>query len=627
MEHRVMNTSTEQSEFDFSIVRPKLTLEAMRDSGYKDTNHALAELIDNSVEANAELIEVVAIESQTSIDSSRWYVSEIAVIDDGDGMDKKILRQALKFGDGTKLNRSKRGIGRFGIGLPQSSISQCKRVDIWSWQNGSPNAFHCWMDFDEIKSNDLLEVPEPVLEAVPDKWLKISENVSKTQGTIVIWSKLDRVKWSGGKKNLDKTEELCGRIYRKFLTGKNKIDIQLRQCRLVESELTITKTWNCLPNDPLYVSVPSSAPKPFDQRPMFKRHNSFTWTIPVGNKSGNIHVRTALAIEDAIKKTDSSQAWYWPESNIKAGHTPWGKHADRNKGVSIVRAKRELDLSLAWCNSHEPEERWWSVEVEFDPILDEIFGVTNNKQNAHIFVDGAKFNWEEYKEDDKETYGALLERLEDNEDPKFHLIPVWKWINDQITEMRRLRASIMKGTNSARHPKTNEKIEDVVTTVIKKQSEKGEWGNTDRAPKISDEEKKEKIAESAKKYKLSDDEAMKLAVETIVGDRRMLIKSVTLGHQNAFFQVGSVSDVIELWLNYNHPVHKHLFDVLKSNDEQLNSNDQEERLKNAAFALLLLLAAWARYEDKIPNKSEMTIEDFRMDWGREARKFLDVIES
>ena len=82
----------------------------------------------------------------------------------------------------------------------------------------------------------------------------------------------------------------------------------------------------------------------------------------------------------------------------------------RNQGVSIVRAGRELELSQAWVNSYEPEERWWSVEVEFDPILDEIFGVVNNKQHAHAFVAGAGFDWEQAALPG-ETIGQLRERL------------------------------------------------------------------------------------------------------------------------------------------------------------------------------------------------------------------------
>ena len=49
-----MGTQPVQEELDFSIVSAKLTIEAMRDSGYKSTDHALAELIDNSVEAGGD---------------------------------------------------------------------------------------------------------------------------------------------------------------------------------------------------------------------------------------------------------------------------------------------------------------------------------------------------------------------------------------------------------------------------------------------------------------------------------------------------------------------------------------------------------------------------------------------
>ena len=61
MEHNMTDSQAIQQEFDFSIVSAKLTIEAMRDSGYKDTDHALAELLDNSIEAGADLVEVIAV--------------------------------------------------------------------------------------------------------------------------------------------------------------------------------------------------------------------------------------------------------------------------------------------------------------------------------------------------------------------------------------------------------------------------------------------------------------------------------------------------------------------------------------------------------------------------------------
>lgn len=48
-------------QLSFSIVNTEMTVEAMRDSGYKSTTHALAELIDNAIEAEATAIEVFGV--------------------------------------------------------------------------------------------------------------------------------------------------------------------------------------------------------------------------------------------------------------------------------------------------------------------------------------------------------------------------------------------------------------------------------------------------------------------------------------------------------------------------------------------------------------------------------------
>ena len=622
-----MDNQPSQQELDFSIVSAKLTIEAMRDSGYKDTNHALAELIDNSVEAGSDLVEIIAVETPPDPRQrfARAQVSEIAVADNGEGMDRTTLRRALKFGDGTRLDRKKRGIGRFGVGLPQSSISQCKRVDIWTWQNGADNAYHCYLDLDEIKTSGRQIVPIPDPDPVPDRWREVATNTFESTGTLVVWSLLDRVRWTGGAKTLERTAELCGRIYRKYLTDdKNQILINLMLASDTDGRLTINHEQDCPPNDPLYLMNPSSTPAPFSDQPMFRMYNERKWSIPVGDTQGEIHVRCTMARQDAINEGKSSIPW--PKSFRTPGSAPWGKHADRNKGVSIVRARRELEMSLAWVNNYEPEERWWSVEVEFDPILDEIFGVVNNKQHAHAFVSGAGFDWEEISDSD-ESYGTFRERLENSSDLRAHLLDVWTWIDDQIKAMRKERKKFRKGTGTPRHPQTDENIEAVATKVIEEQAKSGDTGDSDNAPAVSDEEKIQKIIESAKKVRVNEQTAQEWAEETVRSGRRVLLKSVTLGHRDAFFDVESVNDVIEVWINDQHPFYEHLIEVLNSESENQTPEEVFQCLQKAAFTLQMLLVAWARHEDKAPSGIKNTLKDFRMDWGREARKFLNVIES
>ena len=626
MERDLIDTEANQQELDFSIVSAKLTIEAMRDSGYKDTDHALAELIDNSIEARADSVDIIAVEVPPDPDLpyAQARIGEIAVVDNGEGMDSIVLRRALKFGDGTRMDRQSRGIGRFGVGLPQSSISQCQRVDIWTWQNGPDNALHCYLDLEEIKATGRQVVPLPTQCPIPDRWRHTSSNLSEPTGTMVVWSKLDRVRWVRGAKTLARTAELCGRIYRKFLADR-KVGINLLRMTDEGGHLSIGDRQECLPNDPLYLMTPSATPEPFQSQPMFELFNERTWQVRVGKAEGAIHVRCAMARPDAINESRSEIDW--PMSYKNPGHAPWGKHADRNKGVSIVRARRELELSLAWVNNYEPQERWWSVEVDFDPLLDEIFGVVNNKQHAHAFVAGAGFNWEEMT-DPGESHEAFRERLEEAADPKCHLLDVWAWIDDQIKAMRKEREKIRKGTRSGpRHPQTGQELPDVATTIVDEQGRIGEEGATDKAPKISNQEKVQEIADSARQVRVDPKTAQEWAEETVRSGRRVLLKSVTLGHQDAFFDVESVNNVIEVWLNDRHPVHEHLIEVVTSESEEETPEDLRARLQKASFALRMLLIAWARYEDKAPTGLKDSFEDFRMDWGREARKFLSVIET
>ena len=146
--------------FEAQIIPLKLAITAMRDSGYKNTAHALAELIDNSVQAGADEIEILCVEKRERLEfHTVQRLWEIAVIDNGSGMDAKTLRAALQFGNGSRLN-DRTGIGRFGMGLPNSSISQAARVEVWSWQNGAGNSIYTYIDLDEIESQQMWDGPK-----------------------------------------------------------------------------------------------------------------------------------------------------------------------------------------------------------------------------------------------------------------------------------------------------------------------------------------------------------------------------------------------------------------------------------------------------------------------------------
>ena len=184
-------------------------IESLRDNGYNNTAYALAELIDNSLQATATRVEVGFIEEQQEA-RKNYTVSEISIWDNGVGMDLDTLRVAMQFGGGTH-RKDTGGMGKFGMGLPNSSISQCKRVDVWSWQAGGV-PHHTYLDVDEMKSGALEEVPIPTAKAIPTKYEKAFFTKRPESGSLIIWSKLDRLSWKTGKSIYRHCEHLVGRM-------------------------------------------------------------------------------------------------------------------------------------------------------------------------------------------------------------------------------------------------------------------------------------------------------------------------------------------------------------------------------------------------------------------------------
>ena len=56
------------------------------------------------------------------------------------------------------------------MGLPNASISQCRRLDVWSWQSGFQNPLYTYLDLDKIERGELQEVPEPIVKPIPSFW-------------------------------------------------------------------------------------------------------------------------------------------------------------------------------------------------------------------------------------------------------------------------------------------------------------------------------------------------------------------------------------------------------------------------------------------------------------------------
>lgn len=589
----------------YDIVPTRLVVKAMRDSGYKNAAYAIAELMDNSIQADASNVELLCAERVERVrQRSRSRISEIAVLDNGCGMDAETLQMALQFGNGTRLDDFS-GIGRFGMGLPNSSISQARCVDVWSWQNGPESAIHTYIDLDKIESGVLQQVPVPKSQPIPEIWREVGRVFDRT-GTLVVWSNLDRILWRTARAIIDNSELLIGRIYRYFLAD-GRVQIRFVSFDLDDPQPQIER--DALPNDPLYLLSRTSCPEPWDNTPMFTQaeYQNTPFTIRFNGEEHTVIVRFAYAKEEARK-------------GYNPGSTRYGRHAAKNVGVSIVRAGREIDLDPSWSDPSNPRDRWWGVEVRFPPALDDLVGVTNNKQAARNFSNLAQVDLESFLEEGQ-TLGAVKEVLDADQDPRLPLLEIAQHIRSNINTIRRLIRAQTATPKRQRHQGSHS--EEKGTEVTRKRVAEGHQGTSDiQEERQTYEERQKEISKELEEQGATHENAEELAAQTVGhGLKYKIIESSV--NSPAFFDVKPRGGAVIISLNVDHPAYEHLVELLQSDVDGADENDLRTRLLRARNGLELLLMAWARYEDEQPDGPlREKAQDARWDWGRLAREFL-----
>ena len=222
--------------------------------------------------------------------------------------------------------------------------------------------------------------------------------------------------WKGSKALLENAEFLVGRIYRYFIDQK-KARIRLAAFEETEAGLENRYDEDVRPNDPLYLMRNTSAPAPYDEEPAFDLLGERE--LKVGHRDAE----HTIQIRYSVTKQKPRQ---------QGGNSLIGRHAARNQGVSVVRAMCELEMNNSFDSRSDPRDRWWGIEVLFEPQLDDVFGVTNNKQAATAF---RNLSLEEDAEAEDMPPGEYRDRLRETNDPRLVIYEVSKEINKILNDV------------------------------------------------------------------------------------------------------------------------------------------------------------------------------------------------
>ena len=518
----------------FSIIAVDKFIQATRDSGYKGTSSAIAEIVDNAIQACARHVNIQVVRAANGDDDS----IELTVQDDGEGMDSHVLRQALRFGGSSRFN-DRNGLGRYGMGLPNSSLSQARRVTVYTWQPDSP-IYKSYLDVDEVASGAMRTVPAPRKSKLPFK------NGVGNSGTIIYWSRCDRLDNRRISTIVRKLLSALGRRFRYFIWDGIQITVNGDPVQAL---------------DPLFLHPASEN----NGAKLFGEVLEYEVQASPDNGDhtiGNVKVRFAeLPVHD------------WQMLSHKEKRR---LGISKGAGISVVRAGREVDYGWFFLGGKRREnyDDWWRCEIQFDPVLDEAFGITHTKQQ----IRPKAYLLEALSPDIETTARVLNARAR-----KAHLVAkaaVRFSESENIASEREKLLKPLPDCNRERDKNVLDFLKPTHPALQKTLVDSPEAQITSSCGGIE--------------YKI---------IEAEVRDR-------------SFFTYARDGSRIVLALNPSHPFYKHIYRPL------VDSNTPRDRQLRTQIELLLL--ALARAEVTEQNNDVLTwLEHHRINWSNTLATFLN----
>lgn len=182
-----------------------ILIDALQNIGY-DNISAITDIVDNSIDAGATKVQIQIEKENGGL--------KIMIIDNGKGMTKEILDQALKLGSDT-IHSGFSDLGKFGMGLSTAGLALANKTTVLTRSTDENIIYKSMTDVNIIKEKNAFV--KFLGEADELDKIHFEHLVNNESGTIVILENCIGIKQSEASTLKSKVIKNLSRIFRKFM--------------------------------------------------------------------------------------------------------------------------------------------------------------------------------------------------------------------------------------------------------------------------------------------------------------------------------------------------------------------------------------------------------------------------
>ena len=335
----------------------------------------VSDLVDNSIDAGAKNVWIIYNEEEYNNHNS-FYV---AVIDDGNGIPDDKISSVMDFGAPREYDELE--LGKFGVGMKSSSLSQAKEVTLLSKTNSGP------INLRRLSSEVVLELDRwTLIPALRDHMdteaiaIAKSELASMDSGSAVVLEDMHKLKHRiGDDEHKDEYLDLeyghikdyLGLVFERYIEGttlkRSNGEEEYRQVNLFFNGHT--DAHKIEPLDP------------------FRRD------MQDGTVTGTLSKTFPVTMDDG-ETIHNIEMTIWITPNDKDRGDKYDKRMDRAarfsgiselQGIYVYRNARLIDFP-GWKKilKHDPHMTCLRWELHFPPSLDDVFQLDPSKREVQL---------------------------------------------------------------------------------------------------------------------------------------------------------------------------------------------------------------------------------------------------
>lgn len=539
------------------LVDERMLAQTMRSVRYADEAHAAGDIIDNAIEAGASQVHIIEATEGNS-------VSQIAFIDDASGIDESFLPHATKWGGSS--NQGQRNIfGRFGFGLPSASVNRGRQFSVYSRTEDGADYARVTVDLDNLRfEGNSAQLPEVAHEPLP-KWIadyiaKSFRGGPETVRTVVVWSKLDRLTWPNKQQSTNSIRQHLGITYAGWL------DV----CKLYVNGEEV---------EPVDVLFTTPGHRYYDIEGYPKAEAQSPIEFEVADENGNRHTVT---VRFSVLGVDAHNA-EWSSGGRGRPAKIRQKIRKEYNGFFVTRHGRFIELARPSILNWSVYSRQVGVAIDFPPELDDLFGVTPDKQTI-IFT---------------ERTNQLLEQ--------HGVIRAFKKLVSDVQSERKRRD--VEDDAKAEETAGERPSESIIAKTLER-----DYRRTRKASKETQEEAQKnfkKRVEDISKDTGVPEEDVAAAQEKVAREKPYKVEFVEQTPDDAFYTPTMVGTQVILRINTGHPWYREVYSRTATDQADLR----------AGLELMLWILATSELDSPTETKGFYRAE--RREW---SRKLADAFE-